>query len=85
MRPTYIIGIDPYLVVSNEPIKFLAKISKYQLFSVSKVVTFVNFSPCVFKSKKVGKIIMRLVIPDKIDTTVKSRKDLILVLKSHEI
>lgn len=63
----------------------MAKISKYQLFSVSKVVTFVNFSPCVFKSRKVGRIIMRLVIPAEIDTTVKSMKDLILILKSHEV
>ena len=77
--------MDPYLVVSKLPIKFLAKISKNQVFSVNSLSTEVNFSPWVFKSKNVGKIIIRLVTPDNIDTIVKSKKVLILFLKSHVV
>jgi len=37
-NPTKIIGIDPYLVVSKDPMNCFAKISKYQLLSVFNFV-----------------------------------------------
>ena len=84
-NPTKIIGIDPYLVVSKDPMNCFAKISRYQLLSVFNFVMAVNFSPWVCKSNSVGRVIIKLTIPAKKEVTTKSRKDDFRVLKSQEI
>ena len=51
-------GIEPYLVVSYEPIIFLAMKSHQPVASVLNVVICVNSSPLVRKSKTEGRIMI---------------------------
>ena len=83
--PTKIIGIDPYFVVSKDPINCLENTSRYQLLSVLNFVIAVNFSPLDHKSKRVGRVMIELANPAKKEVTTKSRKDNLRVLKFQEI